>query len=143
MDRMDQAEREALKRWRREEEQKIAEETLRPVVSLVNSSWQAGSLADAIAVEHPTLSGQLCKWLAIGIMQRCCGPNWKPYDQPWLPGGEPDGDEWRPSECIGTRGVDPMTGNEIEPFESHPLHDGRWGCHLVVGAMHMARQYLL
>lgn len=79
--------------------------------------------ANALANEHPTLSGQMAKAFAIGIVRRAVRDEaWKPWDT-W--------ERTCPIERTGMR----------SELTEHPDHDGRHSCELVAGAVLMARQF--
>ena len=98
----------------------------------VHAAWEAIShaanvgqgdeLIDEVTGEHPTLTGQIGKAFAIGVMRHVLrDPTWKPYDG------------------FG----DAFLCNKSLAQPTHPDHDGRWSCSFVVGAEQMARQHYL
>jgi hypothetical protein len=93
-------------------------EVMDPILREVNSMGGGVSpddIADYLMHEHPTLTGQLAKGVALGIMRHATrNPEWRP------------GDRWT-TDC-------PIGG------EPHPIHDGRIDCRTVIGADLMARQ---
>lgn len=106
----------------------VMTEKLAPVISGINamSSSAGDALALAVMREHPTLAGQLGRGVALGIMRAVMGnPDWKPYDS-----------------TIRKQPEDPPMHRAcmIPSVLSHPDHDGRFSCELVIGAELMARQ---
>jgi hypothetical protein len=78
-------------------------------------------LANLVANEHPTLSGQFAKAVALGIMRRSVrDETFRPFDS------------WD-RDCQ----LYPMSA-ENPP---HPDHDGRHSCKLVIGSMLAAQQF--
>lgn len=77
-------------------------------------------LANLVADEHPTLSGQFGKAVALGIMRRSVREEFRPFDS------------WE-HDCREK----PFTADN----PPHPEHDGRHSCQLVIGAMLMAQQF--
>jgi hypothetical protein len=78
-------------------------------------------LATFVANQHPTLSGQLAKAVATGIMRRAV------YDPDWK-----NGMQWE-RDCT----VRPVSADN----PPHPDHDGRHSCQLVIGSMLAAQQW--
>lgn len=102
-----------------------ATEALTSVIRAINggSSEATAALAESVANEHPTLSGQLGKAIAIGLVRRATyNPDWRPFD-PWE------------RDCPLTSPL----GTSEHP--KHPEHDGRHSCALIAGAVLMAQQW--
>lgn len=78
-------------------------------------------LANLVANEHPTLSGQLAKAVALGIMRRSVrDETFRAFDT------------WE-RDCT----VKPVSADN----PPHPDHDGRHSCVLVIGSMLAAQQF--
>lgn len=102
-----------------ETERKV-EEAFDTLISAINGGLGKSSLANLVARQHPTLSGQLAKFVALGIMRRSTrNENFRAFDS------------WE-MDCR----VKPFTADN----PPHPDHDGRHDCQTVIGAMLMAGQ---
>lgn len=101
---------------------------LETVIRAINggSTEAVRALAAAVADEHPTLSGQLGKAVAIGLVRRATyNPDWTPFQS------------WEGPDCDEQEGLSAELG--VAP--AHPAHDGRHSCWLIAGAVMMARQF--
>ncbi len=106
---------------RRLAEQNEAKDLVAALARMANgmSREQADALSNALAVEHPTLLGQIAKAVAVGVMRRATyDPTYKPYGT-------------YERSCFGT-------GDAPKP--KHADHDGRLSCDTVIGAELMAHQ---
>jgi hypothetical protein len=88
------------------------------------SREKADAFATAIANEHPTLLGQIAKFVAVGVMRRATYTDWNPYDR---------------YERSCQEGFPSPTGERVR----HADHDGRLSCETVIGAEQMAKQFYL
>jgi len=99
------------------------------------SGQKAEAFADALANEHPTLLGQIAKYVGIGVMRRATrDPLWKPYASGPLPG------DTSLRQCVDGQRRDVRTMFDLFMDPKHCEHDGRLDCDTVVGAELMARQ---
>ena len=106
----------------RETEEKV-KAAFKVISDAINGGWGDAKdfLAIEVANEHPTLSGQLAKAVATGIMRRSVrDPEWK------------NGMGWE-RDC-----TERPVSVENPP---HPDHDGRHSCQLVIGSMLAAQQW--
>ncbi len=88
--------------------------------------------ANALSNDHPTLSGQIARAVALGIMRRCrYDPTWRAFDPLWK-----EGDPIC-TEPMATRSSEEFGGS---PLPKHGVHDGRLDCTTVIGAALLARQ---
>jgi hypothetical protein len=114
------------------EAEKKIEDAFEIISRGVNGGWGdvKGKLAELIANEHPTLSGQIAKAVAIGIMHRAVyDPAWKPYDK-------------YDRYCTNPQPTNLIFGDGTGvTMPQHADHDGRFSCELVIGAELMARQW--
>lgn len=87
-------------------------------------------LALEVGNEHPTLSGQIAKAVAVGIMRRAVrDPEWKAFDTY---------DQF----CTVPQPTNLIFGDGTGvTMPRHAAHDGRHSCELVIGAELMARQW--
>jgi hypothetical protein len=110
---------------------------------------EIGAFANALAIEHPTLVGQIAKAVGLGVMRRTLGTAWGPADRTWYESGEANALGFREPQfivrgrCSGAEGVHPLYGSQMTPTADHPTHDGRLECQTIVGAELMARQALI
>jgi len=95
----------------------------------INGGWGDAKdmLAMEVANEHPTLTGQIAKAVAIGVVRRAdYNPEWKPWER------------FTSRLCTIPRNVN--YAEFTDKAWEHPEHDGRLDCSTVVGAILMARQ---
>lgn len=111
---------------------------------------EVDAFANALAIEHPTLLGQIARATALGVMRRTLGTKWRPGDRTWFEPGEAQRAGFHEPDylvrglCPGAEGVHPMTGAGMTvKYAEHPTHDGRLECATVVGAELMCRQSLI
>lgn len=112
-------------------QRKAIEEALEALSRATNGGSGDASrvIADELARIHPTLSGQIAKGIAIGIIRRSLREEWSPF-----------GDTGRPCPESGRHVVYGIGGGQDVPLPVHADHDGRHSCELVIGAEWMARQ---
>ena len=111
-------------RIRAEREQK-AQDAFKALSDIINGGSTEGVdiIANLVANDHPTLSGQFAKAAALGVMRRAVRDEaFRPFDS------------WE-FDC------------REKPFSAdnppHPEHDGRHTCQTVIGAMLLAGQPLI
>jgi len=115
----------------RTEEQRINEAVV-VLTSAVNSLY-GETVAEALSHEHPTLLGQVAKFVGIGVMRRTIRGPWKPFSP------KPADILWCNRENVTT-----ILGTDVR-LDSipHPEHDGRLDCSTIIGAELIARQSLI
>lgn len=112
-------------RRERDEEVKV-QAIMNDLARVVNvmSSRTGQLIANAFTLEHPTLSGQIARAIALGVMRHAT------REPEWMPGMG-----WEVS-CMKDYWSPTGSGGAVQ----HPSHDGRWVCSTVHGAMLMCQQ---
>jgi hypothetical protein len=101
------------------------EEAYNTIIHYINRMGGGGKdlLPFLVLREHPTLTGQLGKQIALGVVRAVM------RDEMYK-GGWPTEGSYHPCDIYSA-------------LPSHPVHDGRWSCNFVCGAFNMSLQYFV
>jgi hypothetical protein len=115
----------------RERSAAVAKEEVNEAIAMLEDHLNAMSsragldIANEVHRMHPTLSGQLVKAMALGIVQHVMRD--EDYKGGW------------PGRLAYTECTEAAAGG----LHSHPVHDGRWNCHFVVGCFEATLQWFV